>query len=343
MLVKIDFWPARVFFEPDVLNYPRGRKLFQLFEKRGVPLRMTASHNRVQADLGTNERTAFEEAKRTLVIGVRRGLKFQPCKPSAHYQLPLATGCPGLCRYCYLQTTLGKKPYLRAYINVEEILKRASEYIRQREPAETVFEGAAVSDPLFIDPFTGGVSEAIRFFGEEKQGRFRLVSKFTGVEPFLKLPHRGQTHFRFSINAPEVIRRWEKRTPSLEKRLAAALKIIEAGYRFGFLLAPLFLEDEWQKRYRALLEQLADILPKKMPPFTFELITHRFTSRARRQIEALYPGSGLNMDPEQRQFRYGQFGYGKYLYPPPLRQEAEEFFKREIKSIFPTSTIEYFI
>ena len=122
-----------------------------------------------------------------------------------------------------------------------------------------------------------------------------------------------------------------------------ALKIIEAGYRFGFLLAPLFLEDEWQKRYRALLEQLADILPQKMPPFTFELITHRFTSRARRQIEALYPGSGLNMDPEQRQFRYGQFGYGKYLYPPQLRREAEEFFKREIKSIFPTSTIEYFI
>ncbi len=132
--MKIIFWPARVFFEPDALRYPRGRKLFQLFEKQGVPLRMTTSHNRVRAELGTNERTAFEEAKRTLVIGVRRGLKFQSCKPSAHYQLPLATGCPGLCRYCYLQTTLGKKPYLRAYINVEEILGRASGYIRQREP-----------------------------------------------------------------------------------------------------------------------------------------------------------------------------------------------------------------
>lgn len=341
--MKIGFWPARVFFEPEALNYARGRKLYQLLEKRGISLGMTASHNRVRVNLGNSEREAFEEAKRTLVIGVRRGLKFQSCKPSAHYQLPLATGCPGLCRYCYLQTTLGRKPYLRAYINVEDILERAADYIRQREPEETVFEGAAVSDPLFIEPFTGGVSEAIKFFGEEKRGRFRLATKFTAVEPFLQLPHRGRTHFRFSINAPDIIRRWEHKTPSLQRRLDAALKIIEAGYPFGFLLAPLFLEGDWRKRYLALLEQLADILPGKMTSFTFELITHRFTAKARRQIEALYPGSGLDMDPGRRQFRYGQFGYGKYLYPPSLRREAEDFFRREIKRRFPGSTMEYFI
>jgi spore photoproduct lyase len=341
--MRYPFWPSRVFFEPAALEYPRGRELYDLFAQKGLAPQMTTSHNRVTGIPGKTAREAFVEAKRTLVIGVRRATRFQSCKPSAHYQLPLATGCPGNCRYCYLHTTLGKKPYLRAYINVAEILQRAGAHIKEREPERTVFEGAAVSDPLFVEPFTGGVSAAIKYFAGSAQGRFRLVTKFNTVEPFLALEHRGHTHFRFSVNTPAVIERFEKRTPSLEKRVAAAQKVAAAGYPTGFLVAPIFLEQGWAENYRALLVQLRSATADYSLPPTFELITHRFTLRAKQNITEIFPESGLDMDTERRRFRYGQFGYGKYVYPVERFKEAESFFRQEIARLFPDSTVEYFV
>ncbi|MEW5785611.1 MAG: spore photoproduct lyase [Bacillota bacterium] len=341
--MEYPFWPSRVFFEPAALQYPRGRELFDLFHDQDVPVRITASHNRVTGIPGGSARESFMEAKRTLVFGVRRAASFQTCKPSAHYQLPLATGCPGGCRYCYLHTTLGKKPYLRAYINVEDLLERAGVYIREREPEQTLFEGAAVSDPLFVEPFTGGVSAAVRYFAGCDQGRFRLVTKFCAVEPFLNLEHRGHTHFRFSINAPEIIKRYEKGTPPLEKRLAAARKIAAANYPTGFLIAPIFLDEGWPDRYRGLLEHLRQNLPVNGLLPTFELITHRFTLRAKQNISEIFPDAALDMETERRQFRYGQFGYGKYVYTKDMMKEAELLFRQEIARLFPASTIEYFV
>src|SRR5690606_13926588 len=79
----------------------------------------------------------YREGKDTLVVGIRKGTKFQSCKPSAHYQLPLFSGCIGQCEYCYLNTNLGDKPYMRVNVNVDEILDNAQKYIDQRLPEIT--------------------------------------------------------------------------------------------------------------------------------------------------------------------------------------------------------------
>ena len=84
------FIPARVFYEPSALDYPLGVSLVERFRKMGIPVSTTASHNRVTGIPGKSSTEIYREAKRTLVIGVRRSQTFQSCKPSAHYQLPLA-------------------------------------------------------------------------------------------------------------------------------------------------------------------------------------------------------------------------------------------------------------
>jgi len=68
---------------------------------------------------------------------------------------------PGKCEYCYLLTNLGKKPYVRVYVNIEEILSAARAYIEKRKPEITVFEGAATSDPVPTEPYTGLRGRAI--------------------------------------------------------------------------------------------------------------------------------------------------------------------------------------
>ena len=203
------FKPKRVLFEKDALEYPLGKELQRKFKEEKIPVGLIASHNRVTGIPGRTPGEAYREAKQTLVVGVRRTLQFSPCKPSAHYQLPLGTSCSGHCQYCYLQTTLGKKPYVRVYVNVAEILQQAAKYMAERAPEITVFEGAATSDPLPVEPYTGNLARTVEFFSLQPLGRFRFVTKFTDVDGLLNTEHKGHTRFRFSINTQHIIKSYE--------------------------------------------------------------------------------------------------------------------------------------
>ena len=124
------FKPKQVIFEKGARDFPLGEELYQRFVKvQGIEVAEAAS-NRVKSVIPGD--TLFEQyrnGKETLVVGVKKSLKFQSCKPSAHYQLPLVSGCMGQCEYCYLNTQLGDKPFVRVHVNVDDILGQAMKYI----------------------------------------------------------------------------------------------------------------------------------------------------------------------------------------------------------------------
>lgn len=339
------FVPARVLIEPSALDWPIGRELADHFRAAGVPTTVLPAHNRLPREAGLTPSAAYGRAKQTLVIAVRRTLRFQTCKPSAHYQLPLVSSCPGLCEYCYLQTTLGAHPVIRFYVNTDEILAEAGRLIAAREPALTVFEGAATSDPLPIERYTGSLAATIRFFADQQHGRFRFVTKFADVDSLLELRHNGHTTWRFSLNSDRVIRAYEHGTASLAERIAAAERVATAGYPLGFLIAPILLEGDWRTEYADLLAALAARLPQAATAdeLTFELITHRFTSRAKANIAAVFPASTLPLTEADRQFKMGQFGYGKYVYQAHARADAATFFAQAIADRFPRATVSYLV
>ncbi len=336
------FEPVRVFFEEKALDYYLGRKLYDRFTGEGKEVKIIGSHNRVTGLPGRSAAEKFREAKRTLVVGVRRSLDFASCRPSADFQLVFSTSCPGMCEYCYLHTTLGRQPVVRLYVNTDEILAAAGKVITERHPALTTFEGAATSDPLPLERYSGALAQAVSFFARQESGRFRFVTKFTAVDSLLGLAHNGHTAIRFSVNLPEIIDRFEHNTPALAERLTAAGRVVSAGYPAGFLVAPVFLFPGWQEAYGKLLSNIKIGLPEGTGP-TFEIITHRFTLRGKSNINAIFPGSGLPLAEEERRFKFGQFGYGKYLYQPADMKEAEEFFKDRLAEIFPAGKMLYFV
>ena len=124
------FMPQLVYIEPRALEYPLGRELKKKFEDLNIEIRETTSHNQIRDFLEKMICKNIVSPSRRLVVGIRKTLKFDSSKPSAEYAIPLATGCMGHCHYCYLQTTLGTKPYIRTYVNLEEIFEAAEKYIK---------------------------------------------------------------------------------------------------------------------------------------------------------------------------------------------------------------------
>lgn len=305
------FVPQLVYIEPRALEYPLGRELKEKFEGMGIEIRETTSHNQVRNIPGKNDLQKYRNAKSTLVIGVRKTLKFDTSKPSAEYAIPFATGCMGHCHYCYLQTTMGSKPYIRTYVNVEEILDQAEQYMNERAPDITRFEASCTSDIVGIDHLTHTLKKAIEYFGQTDLGKLRFVTKFHHVDHLLDAKHNGRTRFRFSINADYVIKYFEPGTSPLDQRIEAAVKVAKAGYPLGFIIAPIYIHEGWQEGYKVLFEKLDAALPEDVRhDITFEMIQHRFTKPAKRVIQKNYPKSKLELDEEKEDTSGVDMGLG---------------------------------
>ena len=339
------FIPKRIIFEKDSLEYDMAREVLATFkEKANIEIINLTSNKLKQHIPGDDLSAQYKEGKKTLVVGTKKSLKFQSCKPSAHYQLPLVSGCMGQCQYCYLNTMLGDKPFIKVHANIDDILNQAEKYINERLPDITVFEGAATSDPVPVEPYTHSLQKAILFFGSNNNARFRFVTKYNDIDSLLNLEHNGHTEIRFSINTSTVINQYEHFTASRDKRIEASIKAAQAGYPMGFLVAPVFIYPNWEEEYHDLLLELRKKLPNDLKfPVTFEVISHRYTTTAKNRILQVFPESVLPMNDEERKFKFGQFGYGKYVYPKENLDEIKQFFLKEIEELFIDKEVKYII
>jgi spore photoproduct lyase len=336
------FQPKRVLFEEEALQYPLGQKIYDYYSTTNVELKNIGSHNRVTGIPGTTPQESYHEAKLTLVVGVKRDLRLDTCKPSADYEFSLGTSCPGGCQYCYLQTHLGKKPYIRVYVNIDEILEKVKTIAETNAPKITTFEAASTSDPLAVEHITGSLGKTIRFFSKQPFARLRLVTKFANVDSLLNIDHRQQTRFRFSLNSATIIKMFEHNTASMEERITAANKITKAGYPLGFIIAPLFIYTNYQADYAQLFRKLAESLQPIPPDLTFELITHRFTTKAKNVILERFPATKLDLNEQQRRRKFGKYGLVKYIYQEPDYIELKETIFELLERFFPNSKVEYF-
>lgn len=338
------FMPQRVIFDPSSLEYPLGKELYDFFQNKSVEIIESTARNASRYIPGTTPAEKYVNSKRTILFTVNKSNKLDVCKPSADYQFSLVGNCPGNCEYCYLQTTQGAKPYIKVFVNLEDIFNTIKDYIGQKEDSVTTFEAASLGDPLALEHITGSLAKTIEFFAGLEHGRLRIVTKYSNVDSLLNLKHNNHTQFRVSINSDYVITNFEHNTGSLDDRIEAIKKLANAGYPIGFLVAPIMVYDNWKEEYDNLFGQLENHLGINLSKkeVTFELIQHRFTAVAKELILQRFPNTKLVMEEENRSLKWGRFGRYKYIYHKEQVEEIKEYITSLIKKKFPNAVIKYF-
>lgn len=337
--------PERVLFTPAALEKPWGQQILARVQKFGLAIEKLRQ-NRLSGIKGKNERETYHLAKRTLAVvtAPASGFKLSPVPPSADWQFHIASGCPGHCQYCYLAGSLSGPPVIRVYANLPEIIANLSAY--ENPDRATTFEASCYTDPLGIEHLSGSLAECIRYFGTRSNGHLRFVSKFDRVDELLDIPHNGHTRCRISLNAATITDRFEGGTASIAARLLGLRKLGMpkskggGGYPVGLVIAPIMVFEDWQLHYRDLFDRIEAALDFDCD-LTFELITHRFTPKAKEVLQTWYPQTKLNLDETERSSKYNKFGGIKYVYENKNMKELREFFEREIERRFPKARIDY--
>jgi spore photoproduct lyase len=332
------FIPDIAYIDPKIHKYDSAKKVIEYLENLNVPI---VNSKKVVIEGGSPEKN-YAIAKKTILFTVNGQKKLVSCRPSADYQFSLSSSCPANCEYCYLQTTQGEKPFMKIFLNIEDILEVIQNYIDSNKPNITSFECASITDPVALEHLSGNLTKCIEYFGGSSYGRLRLVTKFDDVDAFLKLKHNKHTKFRFTLNSRYVINNFEHNTCSFNERIAAVKKIALAGYPIGFIIAPIMIYDNWKEEYKELFETLKIALEGYNEEMSFELIQHRFTKAAKELIVQRFVNTVLDLDEEKRLLKWGPYGKFKYVYKKPDSENIRDYISKLIKENFSEAIIEYF-
>lgn len=237
------------------------------------------------------------------------------------YELILSNGCPFECSYCYLRLTFrgNKMPVL--FCNQWEEVESELEAI-----PSGVFSTGELADSLAINPPL--LNQALNYFQNQQSRYLLLTTKSTNIGPFLSVKPFSQVIISFSINTAEMADRFELGAPLPKKRLQAAEKLLELGWRVRIRLDPVIYEEASFVKYKMLCKAISDIKPERVTVGTLRQYPglHRFAPGAPRQ--GLIKGADGRMRyPKQLRLHIYKQISDWLGFQPALCKETEEIWK----------------
>ena len=331
------FKPKAIYYEKNIENYQLGKELLEKY--KDVPKVIIENHNNIE-EMRKKQNSEFADMKRNLIIGVRKTHKFVENHKTSDYLVPYtSSGCTAMCMYCYLVCNYNKCAYLRLFVNREEMLQKIIKTAEKSEK-ELTFEIGSNSDLILENTITGNLKWTIENFANTQKGYLTFPTKFDMVDDILSLNHNGKVIVRVSVNPEEIINKVEFGTSRLKGRIEAINKLKEAGYKIGILIAPVIMVDNWKELYLELIQRLNEELSEKVKnDVFFEIIFMTYSFIHTKINEEAFPNA-INL--YNKELMTGR-GKGKYMYKNGLREDGEQFFRKNMKKYFPNNEIMYIV
>lgn len=205
-------------------------------------------------DYQTFRLESTQKEKDCVILARKRGAWLKPfhCYHQNHeyryYSMDVAEGCPFECVYCYLQS----------YLNHGALVLFVNGSGLQGELDQMTGDRLWISTGLLSDSLVAEASFAMLPGLRIPDGAILELRTKSADISALDHPHiqRKDVVVSWSLNPEKIATQFEYRAAPLVKRLEAAQRAMELGYRVGFHLDPVFHFDGWQSEYSRLLREL---------------------------------------------------------------------------------------
>lgn len=192
------------------------------------------------------------------------------------WQAVIASGCPGECAYCFLQT---QYPYRTGryqlkgtlFSNLEDIVPQMRGWLkRQTEPTGMILgenqDGLAFESPYKRLLGKTPLEMLVPLFADENPNGHTLVilSKFVSTQYAEALGPSPNVVFSWSLSLPSISKQYEEKVSPLEFRLRKAEELKAAGYRVRFRLDALAPVPTWREDVHEIMERINAIGPEML-------------------------------------------------------------------------------
>lgn len=196
--------------------------------------------------------------------------------PPMWWDLAIGSGACGLgCRACFLMLThrIRRDPWRHLlYDNVEDFAHAVEKWLidSQRRPQHTMGIGIDRSDSLLYEGVTGHIRRLAPFFANPETNpnncRMILLTKSANTHYLSEIApdDRKNVVVTFSLNPEPIADLWEGKwldgeriTPTIARRLEAALYAQELGYEVRVRVDPILTPPGWEELYADFVAEVA--------------------------------------------------------------------------------------
>ncbi len=208
-------------------------------------------------------RDSLEHGKKDLLIARKKGEFIKPCPCTPHYIgcnyfiINLDLNCPLDCTYCILQHYL-PDTIITITANLDELWKQLDIFVHQNRDRFLRMGSGELGDSLVLDHITENSKELISYFRNKPNVLFELKTKTVNIENIVDAEPASNIVVSWSLNSSRIAQSEEEGAPSVEKRIEAARRILECGFRVGFHFDPLIHYAGCEKDYKDTIERLLD-------------------------------------------------------------------------------------
>ena len=247
---------SHIYIEKAIWNHPRAEMVRRRFSKaQFVEIDRAGELTGRKSSLWSYQKRAPK-----LVVAAKSSQLLYPCSDVApdfgyknfYYAVPMQN-CLYDCEYCYLQG-MYTSAHLVLFVNQEEMQQAVRE--KTAELGELYLCIAYDNDLLAMEGKLGLVADWVEALRETPATTIEVRTKSANFAPLSKLAPPSNVILAWTLSPPEIVERFEAKTPGLEARLRAASQAIEAGWRVRFCLDPLLPVGDWREAYSGLLARL---------------------------------------------------------------------------------------
>jgi spore photoproduct lyase len=235
--------------------------------ENGVPVRFVADGRAASLPVA-GVADSFAAGKRRMVIMRRRSPFLMACPAGSakfaccgYLVLALASNCPMDCSYCFLQEYVADNPGFQVYGNYADAFDEIDKLSASAPTRHFRIGTGELADSLAMDSLTGLSIDLVNFFAARENLTLEFKTKTDEIENLLTLDPRGRVLVSWTLSPQRVFEACEHRTASPSRRIAAARRVLDAGYRVAFHLDPMIAYPDAERDYIELMDELFATIP----------------------------------------------------------------------------------
>jgi spore photoproduct lyase len=186
-----------------------------------------------------------------------------PGRGRAMYTTPVLN-CIYDCKYCFLHGMYDSANIV-VFVNIEDFFDAARRTARFFSASGDVLKLhiSYESDLSALEDLTGFCAKWLQFTRSAPGVEVELRTKSAAYSSLSAEPLCDRFVLAWSLSPPEIVRKYEARTPSLEARLKAAAKAAQDGRPIRFCIDPVIAVPGAKNAYREMIRRIFEVVPAR--------------------------------------------------------------------------------
>lgn len=311
---RLSFVPSQIYINKDCVNYSITRRIIDHYKN--------TEKKEIDSIRDVDFFKSFKN-KSVLYLTKNRGEFVKKCPGTKgvvccnYHTINLVTGCTIDCSYCILQAYLNNNS-IRINVNLEDLWAELTLFIKKFKGKYLRIGTGELADSLILDDVTNISTEILNFFSKYPEVIFEFKTKSKNIENLLNWSgDKKNIVVGFSMNPKKIINSDEKHAASLDERITAIDRVLNASYKTSIHFDPIVLYEDWEQDYKDVVDKIFSKINNRYDQVAWvSMGLLRYMPKLKRIAKERFPNSKIFL---------GEFikdDYNKMRYFEPIRIEA---------------------